>query len=258
MTDIETWRISRQQSVAEDQGDLALVGLHTIDKPLQLEGIPGLWAPLPSGEPGLLLTASAEDGIIMNEVLIEGTVNIEAEVSIIRFSETVTAGATSQPGSPHLLAVWDTDAAAMKSYEGISSFPYDERWVIEAEYLPSGDERTVAFAHNSDQAGNLRIHQSPGDIRFVNEDVTYVLSPFDSEGSLIVVFGDKTNGQETYGMGRMLLVSPNADGTVKLDFNRAFLPPCAFSYHFNCPLPPAHNRLPFAVTAGEQQVINHE
>jgi uncharacterized protein (DUF1684 family) len=47
-------------------------------------------------------------------------------------------------------------------------------------------------------------------------------------------------------------VAPNADGTITLDFNRAVLPPCAFSYSFNCPLPPKQNRFPFPVEAGEK------
>jgi uncharacterized protein (DUF1684 family) len=53
-------------------------------------------------------------------------------------------------------------------------------------------------------------------------------------------------------VGRFLFVAPNADGTITLDFNRAVLPPCAFSYAFNCPLPPKQNRFPFAIEAGEK------
>ena len=44
----------------------------------------------------------------------------------------------------------------------------------------------------------------------------------------------------------------NADGTITLDFNRAVLPPCAFSYAFNCPMPPKQNRFPVPIQAGEK------
>jgi uncharacterized protein (DUF1684 family) len=37
-----------------------------------------------------------------------------------------------------------------------------------------------------------------------------------------------------------------------MDFNLAVLPPCAFSYNFNCPIPPKQNRLPFPIRAGEK------
>ncbi|UFS57954.1 DUF1684 domain-containing protein [Subtercola endophyticus] len=50
-------------------------------------------------------------------------------------------------------------------------------------------------------------------------------------------------------------VDAPAAGTVTLDFNRAYLPPCAFSYHFNCPMPPAQNRLTVPITAGEKNVL---
>jgi len=255
MTTFESWRESRQSSVAAFQGDLALIGLHTIFQPMSIEGIPGSWAPLASGEAGLTLTASAAEQITVDGEVVDGTVTLVPDHSQVRFSENLTAAATTQPGSPYLLAVWDMKLEALQSYEGISCYPEDSEWIIEAEFIPSEAERTVAFAHKADQAGSVRLHQSPGDIRFVKEGVTYVLSPFDSEGLLIVVFGDQTNGKETYGMGRMLLVTPSDSGAVTLDFNRSFLPPCAFSAHFNCPLPPAKNRLPFEVTAGEKQVL---
>lgn len=255
MTTIETWRETRQQSVAEFQGDLSLIGLHTILQPMTIEGIPGSFAPLTSGEPGLILTATAADHITVDGQLVEGTVILVPDHSKVQFSETLTAAATTQPGSPHLLAVWDMNSEPLERYEGISTFPYDPDWVLEAEFIASEDQRTMAFAHKADHVGNLRHHQSPGDIRFVREGITYELSPFQSEDSLIVVFGDQTNGKETYGMGRMILVSPDDTGAVTLDFNRCFLPPCAFSVHFNCPLPPAKNRLPFRVTAGEKQVL---
>ena len=41
------------------------------------------------------------------------------------------------------------------------------------------------------------------------------------------------------------------DSIVTLDFNQAINPPCVFTTHATCPLPPPQNRLPIAVTAGE-------
>jgi len=39
------------------------------------------------------------------------------------------------------------------------------------------------------------------------------------------------------------------DGRYVLDFNMAYNPACAYSEHYNCPIPPRKNRLPMAVTA---------
>ena len=46
--------------------------------------------------------------------------------------------------------------------------------------------------------------------------------------------------------------APDSGGTVTLDFNRATNLPCAYTEFATCPLPPAENRLPVAVEAGEQ------
>jgi uncharacterized protein len=39
---------------------------------------------------------------------------------------------------------------------------------------------------------------------------------------------------------------------VVIDFNLAVNPPCAFTPFATCPLPPAENVMPIAVTAGEK------
>ena len=72
-------------------------------------------------------------------------------------------------------------------------------------------------------------------------------------GSLHILFTDATSGVTTYPANRSLRVAaPEADGTVILDFNRATNLPCAYTGFATCPLPPAENRLPVAVEAGEQ------
>ena len=59
---------------------------------------------------------------------------------------------------------------------------------------------------------------------------------------------------ETYGAGRFLWVdAPDAYGRTVVDFNRAYNPPCAFSAFATCPLPPAQNRLPLEIRAGEKK-----
>ena len=74
-----------------------------------------------------------------------------------------------------------------------------------------------------------------------------------TQGSLHVLFTDATSGVTTYPANRSLAVAaPDPDGTVTLDFNRAVNLPCAYTEFATCPLPPAGNRLPVAVEAGEK------
>ena len=76
------------------------------------------------------------------------------------------------------------------------------------------------------------------------------------EGSLFVLFTDETSGVTTYAANRSLKVdAPAPDGTVLLDFNRATNLPCAYTEFATCPLPPAENRLPVAVEAGEKKPL---
>lgn len=251
----EAWRIERQRSVTEFQGDLALIGLHMITEPMEIQGIPGQWAPLDEDKPGLSLKATKSDQLTVDGQPVDGTIILEADVTTVRISDSLTALATMQPGSNHLLSIYDANSNAIRSFDRIDSFPYDSQWVIEGNFVKEESHRTMAFTHVYDANDDVRYHESPGDISFTIEGTTYTFTPFVSAGSLIVIFGDQSNGKSTYGLGRMLVVTPGTNGAVTLDFNRSFLPPCAFSPHFNCPFPPAQNRLSFEVNAGEKQVI---
>src|SRR5690606_3658700 len=100
-----------------------------------------------------------------------------------------------------------------------------------------------------------RSHQSSAIIEVEIKGQTYQLRPFASGQNDIIVFRDATSVTETYSVGRMVVVEKLNNGMVKLDFNKAFLPPCAFSPHFNCPMPPLSNRIETAIAAGEINVI---
>ena len=66
------------------------------------------------------------------------------------------------------------------------------------------------------------------------------------------IFRDGTTGKETYPAGRFLYSAMPKDGTVTLDFNKAYNPPCAFSPYATCPLPPKENYLTVRIEAGEK------
>lgn len=158
------------------------------------------------------------------------------------------------------LRVWDANAPAIQSFAAIDTFEYNPDWVIDAEFAPVSADRTVPFEHIRDAGGSRQL-VVPGDITFEREGHKFSLSAFDDNGQLLLVFADLTNGRAddsaTYGAGRFLFVDRDADsfgeaGSVTLDFNRAFVPPCGFSVQYNCPMPPPQNRLPWVVDAGER------
>ncbi|WP_436531790.1 DUF1684 domain-containing protein [Actinoplanes sp. HUAS TT8] len=152
----------------------------------------------------------------------------------------------------HGVRLWDAASPAIQAFERIDTFPYDPAWVLEARYADVADDRKVPFEHAQD-AGFTRDLPVPGDLFLSLDGRDYTLSAFDDDGTLLLVFGDPTNRTDTYGSGRFLFVErePGTDRVV-LDFNKAFVPPCGFSEHYNCPLPPPQNRLAVPVEAGEK------
>lgn len=155
----------------------------------------------------------------------------------------------------HGLRVWDADAPAIRAFDRIDTYEYDPAWVLEGHFTPVAGDRRVSFEHIRDNGGTRDL-VVPGDIRLELDGREHTLAAFDDGGTLLLVFGDQTNGSETYGSGRFLFVELRDDeGSVVLDFNRAFVPPCGFSAQYNCPLPPASNRFPLPIRAGEKNVV---
>jgi uncharacterized protein (DUF1684 family) len=216
----EQWCARRRAALTAPQGNLALVETR--------------WAPL--GEHPDLDAARAE----------------------LREGQTLTTLERTEPvsGRPEYgLRRWDADSAAIRHFAGVAVFPYDPGWVLEAEYAPVEGARTVPFEHIRDNGGTRDL-VVPGDLRLSLDGSDYTLSAFDDDGTLLLVFGDPTNGASTYGAGRFLFVQRDERVTgaqrVVLDFNCSFVPPCGFSDQYNCPMPPHQNRLHVPVEAGEK------
>ena len=118
--------------------------------------------------------------------------------------------------------------------------------------MPHPPGRTIQIV---DILGQQEAQPNPGVVEFERDGVPYRLEALEGEdGGLFLVFADRTSGHESYAAGRYLsTAAPAAEGSVVVDFNRAYNPPCVFSDFATCPLPPAENRLDLAVTAGEKR-----
>lgn len=77
-----------------------------------------------------------------------------------------------------------------------------------------------------------------------------LLEPGVDEKAISVFFRDALAGTETYDVGRYLDPEPLPDGRWLVDFNLAYNPACAWSDHYNCPIPSKANTLKFAIRAG--------
>lgn len=244
----------REAQVAEPLGSLALVLTQWIDSEQSIWGVAGIWAPRPDGGSGLQLVAVAADGITVNGTVVDGTVILNGpgeEAPTIRFSETKSGTIIAEDGLCGL-RVWDAQSEWVVNYGGIDAYEYDPDWVVTGRWKPNPAGTMLDVAKKQ---GSAKAEVIPGEIEFTHAAHTVSLVAIGTGKALQIVFADHTNETETYSVGRFLFVLPNPDGTVTMDFNLAVLPPCAFSYNFNCPIPPKQNRLPFPVRAGEKNVL---
>jgi uncharacterized protein (DUF1684 family) len=86
-------------------------------------------------------------------------------------------------------------------------------------------------------------------------------------GGLFLPFHDGTCGRESHGGGRYLTdtvkgtfgrgVTVLSPDRLRLDFNYAYNPSCAYDDRWACPLAPEENRLAARVPAGEQAFSKH-
>jgi uncharacterized protein (DUF1684 family) len=256
-----TYHERRELSVVQPKGSLALVNTQWIDSEQTIWGVPGVWAPLPAGESGLRVTAEASDNIVVDGVLVDGSAVVRGKndpnPSEIAFSHTVSGFVIASEAGAYALRVWDANSEGIQEFGSIDAYSYNPDWVITASWAEIPGGMTVGFEHLKDD-GSTRDEVVPGSITFTKDGVDYDLAAFKAGRALQLVFADATSGDTTYSVGRFLFVAPNADGTITLDFNRAILPPCAFSYNFNCPLPPKQNRFSVRIEAGEKNVLKKD
>jgi hypothetical protein len=146
----------------------------------------------------------------------------------------------------------DAQAPALASFAGLEHFPIDPSWHVTARLEPAAPEATIEI---EDITGARSRDTTPGSVVFEHDGQTWRIDalPGDDE-NLWLIFGDATNGTDTYPGGRFLYTEAVApDGTVVVDFNLAYNPPCVFSPYATCPLPPPQNRLGLRIEAGERE-----
>jgi uncharacterized protein len=148
--------------------------------------------------------------------------------------------------------VRDLDNPHRRQFRGLSYFPVSTSWVFDARFVPYEPARHIRIVNI---LGMEEEDVSPGAVVFTRDGREWRLDtvleqPGDKE--LFIMFADTTSGHETYGAGRFLYVPLPTNGTTRLDFNKAYNPPCALNDFATCPLPPPQNRLPLRIDAGEK------
>ncbi len=142
----------------------------------------------------------------------------------------------------------------------LSYFAPDGKYRLEAAFRPEENARPFLMTTST---GSASEYVKYGTVTFYLDGHPHRLAVYRSltlprigkyRDYLFVPFRDKTNGKETYGGGRYLDLRAGdiRNGTVVLDFNKAYNPYCAYSPAFSCPIPPSENRLKARIEAGEK------
>ena len=154
------------------------------------------------------------------------------------------------------IRLYDLESEEAKKYRGPMFFPLDLSYRVTATWVPSDGKTTVDVPN---VLGETTPTPVAGTVVFkINGQEVHLtdLGGNPSKG-LSFVFNDLTAKTDTYPGGRFLETDPVVNGTVVIDFNRAYSPPCAVTPYATCPLAPKENRLAVAIPAGEKYDRSH-
>ncbi len=170
-----------------------------------------------------------------------------------RFDDAPGSWSTGDDGVVVVLDEGEELSVDGEVVRGRSAFAPDREWVVTGKYVRFDEPRPTTVGASVE--GLEHVYDAPGQVEFeiVGPALRLTAFPGKNPEDLSVLFTDATSGVTTHAANPVVQVPmPAADGSVVLDFNRAVNLPCAYTDLATCPLPPAANRLPIAVEAGEQ------
>lgn len=268
---LEEWRRDRFERLTADQGWLAVAGLFWLEGGDSRAGTE-------SGSPVLLPPRSAPPrvGVFRRAAgRVEFIADPGAAVTSSGRPVTTIEMKDDTIGTPDMIVVNDLTMFIIKrgdrlavrlrdknrrerrEFAGLDYFPIREEYRVVAEWVPYDPSRAIAIPNVLGASEDL---PCPGYARFTIGGKELRLEPVieqPGDEELFFVFADETNGFETYPSGRFLHAAQPRDGTIILDFNKAYNPPCAFTPFATCPLPPPQNRLAARIEAGEKRYAGH-
>ena len=264
-TQQQAWRAGRLADLTRPDGWASLVGFHWLDAGTHRVGSGvdnGIHTSMGPEHLGVFTVRGKQVGFVPDAMV---TVDGEPQIG------AATLRIDSDPGGPSKLVfdggkglatvieragrlalrVKHADADTRLRFSGLDYWPGGRDWQVPAKFIAHPPGKALPIANI---IGTTDLIPNPGAVEFQRGGKTHRLEALDEgEGTLFLVFADRTSGHGSYGAGRFL-DAPMADasGNVLLDFNQAYNPPCAFTPFATCPLPPPENRLDLAVEAGER------
>jgi uncharacterized protein (DUF1684 family) len=205
------------------------------------------------GETGTLHVTTDEvvtvDGVETRDVALRNHY-APGGMSVVAVRE-VSFGMMQWASDPYNVRVWDANSPKRLNFPGRAWYPVDASYRVVGRFTPYPQTQTMTVTHTG---GLTQALKNTGYVEFELKGQLFRFEAAASEKGAEYVWllmRDGTSGKATYGAGRFLMAALADDGTVDLDFNKLYHPPCAFCEYTTCPMPPRSNVIPFPVEAGE-------
>lgn len=260
----QAWRGQRLAELTKPDGWASLIGLHWLDRGSHRVGSAAdNGIRLLMGPPHLGVF-SVRDGkarfVADTAVTVDGQPSRGGALrsgadaggpSVIGFDDGKGLATVIERGGRLALRVKHADADSRVRFAGLQYWPGGPQWRVQARFIAHPPGKTLPIANIIGTTDDI---PNPGVVEFTRNGTPFRLEALDQgEGTLFLVFADRTSGHGSYGAGRFIdAPMPDAQGRLVVDFNRAYNPPCAFTAFATCPLPPPENRLDLRVEAGEK------
>ena len=235
-TDWQRWHAQRVGAAKAAYGLAAVTGTHWLGAdPAQYPGLPGQW--------------SVRGGCAVGTGVVGAPLEVEVG-TVLRLGGTDLEVRVLSRGDDVAVRVVDPAAPTRSELVDIDAYEPDPAWVVEGRFTAATADATITIDHAD---GAVLDDPLAGHIEVDLGGVTRSLAAFPvANGGLQVSFSDATSGSETARFRFVVAAAPDDEGSVTIDFNRAYLPPSTFTAHYLCPLPPTENRLDTAIRAGEK------
>jgi len=247
------WHRRHEAIIGDEHGFLSITSLNWLDgTPQRFPDAPGEWF---TDSEGVHVELAEGEEITVDGAITRG----RHDFGVVPERASITVGwgdaviEVAKRGGFDIVRPRHPDAPLVSAYHGTPAYQPDPRWAVTGTYVPFDEPRPTTVGAAVE--GLQHVYRAPGRVEFSLEGKQYALTVFDNEHGtgFMALFTDATSGVTTYAANRSIRLDvPAADGSVLVDFNRATNLPCAYTDLATCPLPPAENRLPVAVEAGEK------
>ena len=253
--DWRNWHERQQAKLAAPHGFLAITSLNWLEEGTaqRFEDAPGAWS---TGPDGVRVVLAEGEELIVDGVAVHGeySFGVIPERGSLFPSSGDAVIEVAKRGGYDIVRPRHPENALRVEFTGTPAYDPDPRWAVTGRYEPFDKPRPTTVGAAVE--GLQHVYDAPGRVLFELDGQELSLTVFNgyTSASFMALFTDTTSGVTTYGALRSLEIDvPAADGTtVHVDFNRAANLPCAYTDLATCPLPPAENRLPVSIEAGQK------